>query len=88
MFRQLINQLPLHSAGVTINRCRKLIRGMVKDPHSIRPPKQTAQLSMMSIRENNNKLLIGILVISKFLEKISQLQLKGGFKIIQPKANS
>lgn len=63
---------------------------MVKDPHSIRPPKQTAQLSMMSIRENNNKLLIGILVISKFLEKIFQLQLqlKGGFKIIQPKANS
>ena len=46
---------------------------MVKDPHSIRPPKQTAQLSMMSIRENNNKLLIGILVISKFLEKIFQL---------------
>jgi len=47
---------------------------------------------MMSIRENNNKLLIGILVISKFLEKIFQLQLqlqlKGGFKIIQPKAKS
>ena len=63
---------------------------MVKDPYLIRPPKQTAQLSMMSIRENNNKLLIGILVISKFLEKIFQLQLqlKGGFKIIQPKANS
>ena len=67
---------------------------MVKDPYSIRPPKQTAQLSMMSIRENNNKLLIGILVISKFLEKIFQLQLqlqlqlKGGFKIIQPKENS